>query len=135
MLAANYHSNLPALDLVPLVEALLEVLPDDPGSTVITVKSENLPPEASTDGQKAAHTSSRYQPSEVYVLEFCTVLALRDDDTVGSLGKMVMEALQATLRDASHYHAITVARAAYYALSLLKSSYVSGSSTIGDLCF
>lgn len=61
----------------------------------------------------------------VYILEFCTVLALRDEKTVELLGKSVAEALQMILRDSAQHHPILVSRAAYYQFSVLKESYVS----------
>lgn len=107
-----------------LVETLLDSLPDDNSSTVITVKTENAPP-APPNGQKPGHSGPAYDPGVVYVLEFCTMLASRDDETIGELGKRVVESLQGVLRDASQYHYITVSRATFYMLKLLQQSYVS----------
>ncbi|KAI0889597.1 uncharacterized protein GGS22DRAFT_148681 [Annulohypoxylon maeteangense] len=114
---------LPANSLAPLVEALLNELPDDESSTVpvITVKQESLPSSPSTS--KPASGRRTYDPAVVYILEFCSVLALRDDETVGLLGKAVAEALQMILRDSPQHHPILVSRAVFYQFSILKASY------------
>lgn len=67
----------------------------------------------------------KYDPSVTYILEFCTLLATRDGETIAKMGKAVFDTLQGVLRDSSQYHAITVSRATFYALKLLKASYVS----------
>jgi golgi-specific brefeldin A-resistance guanine nucleotide exchange factor 1 len=106
------------------VESLLDTLPDDPGSTVITVKADNIPV-TPPNGQKSSQNSPAYDPSVVYALEFTTTLALRDQKTIEELGKPIMETLQAILKDAARYHPITVARSSFYILRLLQESYVS----------
>ncbi|KAK9770576.1 putative SEC7 domain-containing protein [Seiridium cardinale] len=115
-------SELPAKALQPLVEALLEELPEDDSSSVpaITVRPESLP---SSPGAKQPRKQSTYDPSVAYILEFCTLLALRDEESVELLGKEISEALQAILRDASRHHSILVSRAAFYQFSILKASY------------
>jgi brefeldin A-resistance guanine nucleotide exchange factor 1 len=95
---------------------------------VITVKTEGMPG-SPPNGQKLTQNGPKYDPSIVYVLEFCTVLAIRDEDTIERLGKQVVEALQSVLRDASRYHAITVSRAVFYLLKLLGFSFVSNPSS------
>lgn len=93
---------------------------------MITVKTENVPTTAApANGQKAKQDSPVYDPAMVYILEFCTVLALRDRETVELLGKRVVEALQAVLRDVKTYHPVLIARATFYLFRLLKASYVS----------
>jgi brefeldin A-resistance guanine nucleotide exchange factor 1 len=106
------------------VDTLLDQIPEDNGSTVITVKVENIPP-SHANGQKARQSSAVYDPALVYILEFCTVLALRDDSTVELLGKRVVEAIQTILRDVPRYHPILIERATFYLFSLLHASYVS----------
>ena len=120
---ADKHRNLPVDSLKPLVHALLSQLPDDPSSIVITVKSENEPA-APANGQKSAASGPLYDPSLVYLLEFCTVLTLRDSDTVSSVGGDVAEALQNVMRNASSYHHIIISRTIFYLLHVLQSSYV-----------
>jgi brefeldin A-resistance guanine nucleotide exchange factor 1 len=106
------------------VDTLLDQIPEDNGSTVITVKADNIPP-SQANGQKSRQSSALYDPGLVYILEFCTVLALRDDSTVELLGKRVVEAIQAILRDVPRYHPILIERATFYLFNLLQASYVS----------
>jgi brefeldin A-resistance guanine nucleotide exchange factor 1 len=106
------------------VDTLLDQIPEDNGSTVITVKAENIPP-SQANGQKPRQSSALYDPALVYILEFCTVLALRDDSTVELLGKRVVEAIQAILRDVPRYHPILIERATFFLFNLLQASYVS----------
>ncbi|OLN97319.1 hypothetical protein CCHL11_01118 [Colletotrichum chlorophyti] len=116
-------SKLSPQDLKPLVNALLDALPEDSSSTVIVVKSENV--QASPmNGSKATQSSAVYDPAMAYILEFSTVLALRDQETVQLIGKQVIEALLSVLRDAGNYHYIVVSRATFYLLKLLQVSYV-----------
>lgn len=115
---------MPVESLKPLVHALLSQVPDDPSSIVISVKSETDSP-AATNGQRAAANSPVYDPSLVYVLELCTVLALRDEETVAALGADVAEALQNIMRNQKSWHTIMTSRTIYYILSLLHASYVS----------
>jgi brefeldin A-resistance guanine nucleotide exchange factor 1 len=109
------------------VDTLLEQIPEEVGSTVITVKTENIPP-SQTNGQKSRQSSAVYDPALVYILEFCTVLALRDESTIELLGKRVVEAVQAILRDVSRYHPTLIERATFYLFNLLQASYVSDAS-------
>lgn len=115
--------NMPTSSLKPLVEALLEQLPDDPTSVVISVKSETEPP-TSPNGPKSP-AGPLYDPSMVYLLEFVTVLALRDGETIEALGGDVAEALQNVMRNATSYHPIMISRTMFYLLHLLRASYVS----------
>lgn len=116
--------HLPSHSLEALVDTLLDQIPEDNGSMVITVKTENIPP-SQANGQKQRQNSAVYDPALVYILEFCTVLALRDDSTVELLGKRVVEAIQAILRDVPRYHPILIERATFYLFNLLQASYVS----------
>jgi brefeldin A-resistance guanine nucleotide exchange factor 1 len=119
---ANPNRNMPVDSLKPLVKALLDQLPDDPTSIVISVKSETESP-ISPNAQKAP-TGPPYDPSHVYLLEFCTVLALRDSETITALGADVAEALMNVMRNAASYHNIMVSRTVFYLLHLLHASYV-----------
>lgn len=116
--------NLPSNKLKPLVEALLDELPEDASSSVvITVKAENAPQSPSA-GQGNWPNKAVYDPATVYILEFCTTLALRDEETISAIGKPVVEAVQGPLRDVSRYHPVLIARATYYLFKLLQASYV-----------
>ncbi|KAK4146703.1 uncharacterized protein C8A04DRAFT_34608 [Dichotomopilus funicola] len=111
-----------AHSLEALVDTLLDQIPEDNGQTVITVKTENIPP-SQPNGQKPRQNTALYDPALVYILEFCTVLALRDDSTVELLGKRVVEAIQTILRDVPRYHPILIERATFYMFNLLHASY------------
>ncbi|TDZ17365.1 Uncharacterized protein Cob_v009713 [Colletotrichum orbiculare MAFF 240422] len=115
-------SKLAAESLEPLVDALLNALPEDHASTVMTVKSDSMPASV-INGQDQARENTPYDPAVAYLLEFCTVIALREQDTVRLFGKRVIEALQAMLRNAARFHPIIVSRAAFYLLKLLGVSY------------
>ncbi|KAL1876336.1 hypothetical protein VTK73DRAFT_9579 [Phialemonium thermophilum] len=115
-------SNLPIESLQALTVALLNEIPDDVDSgIVISVKAENVPASAA-NGHKS-QSKPVYDPTLVYVLEFCTVLALRDHNTMIALGKRVVDALQMILRDVGRYHPILVGRVTFYLFRLLHSSY------------
>ncbi|KAI0506134.1 Sec7-domain-containing protein [Xylaria bambusicola] len=118
-------SNLPISALARLMEALLAQVPDDENSTVpaIIVKAESVPSSPASAGNKSAHRKPNYDPAVVYILEFCTVLALRTPETIESLGKHVADVLQTLLRNSSRYHSALVSRAAYYQFNILKASY------------
>lgn len=120
---ANCSSNLPIDTLKPLVQALLSQVPDDPSSIVIIPKTENEP-SAQSNGQRPIK-GPMYDPSLVYVLELCTVLALRDEETVSALGSDIAEALQNIMRNQKSWHAILTSRTIFYILNLLHASYVS----------
>ncbi|OAA68348.1 guanine nucleotide exchange factor [Niveomyces insectorum RCEF 264] len=116
-------ANLTGEALETLVDSLLEQIPEDNGAgVVIKVKAENVPPTSPANNTKAANTPT-YDAAPVYILEFCTVLALRDESTVKHVGKRVVDALQEILRDVSRFHPILIGRATYYLFSLLQASY------------
>lgn len=119
---------MPVEAMKPLVEALLAQLPDDPTSVVISVKSETEVP-TSPNGTKSP-AGPLYDPSMVYLLEFATVLALRDNDTITALGADVAEALQNVMRNAASYHSVMISRTMFYLLHLLHASYVSFASLV-----
>lgn len=113
---------MPAESSQYLIEALLSQLPDDPSSTIIAVKSDNNA--ATVNGQKSLGDGLVYDPAIVYILELCTVLSLKDENSVLQSGAQVSEALQNVIRDSANYHPTLVARAVFYLLSLLHASYV-----------
>ncbi|KFA77076.1 hypothetical protein S40288_07970 [Stachybotrys chartarum IBT 40288] len=105
-----------------LVDSLLAQLPDDDQSTVISMKADNVPAPVMS-GQNGIPKLATYDPAIVFILEFCTKLATKDANAVSSMGKGVFEALQGILRDPSQWHTITVSRATFYALQVLRTSY------------
>lgn len=118
------YRNLPCESLEALVDALLSQIPEDSGSeAVITVKADNVPSASPALVQKP--NAVAYDPGLVYILELSTVQAIRDEHTVHLLGKRVVNALQAILRDIGHHHPIVVGRTTYYLFKILQASYVS----------
>ncbi|KAI9736372.1 MAG: GDP/GTP exchange factor for ARF [Claussenomyces sp. TS43310] len=111
--------QMPLNSLQPLVKALLLHLPEDSSAAIIVVKSDGGQVETAT-GQK---NSVGPEPATIYLLELCTVLALRDAETVANLGGDVSGALQNIMRDAPSHHPTTVSRAVYYLLNLLHAGY------------
>jgi len=112
---------------------LLGEIPEDNGSgIVITVKNADNVPASPPNGQKSRQTGPVYDPALIYILEFCTTLALRDDDTTELLGKRVVDVLQTVLRDNSSYNPIVIGRAAFYLFKLLQAGYVRASSSAGS---
>jgi brefeldin A-resistance guanine nucleotide exchange factor 1 len=123
----NIFSNimqLPSEGLSALVHALLEHLPQDSAPVVAVVKAE---PGSSNpiklNGHRPVASISNYNPSIVYVLEFASMLAIRDESCAQAVGKDVAEALQDVVRGASHLHPVIVSRAIFYLLNLLNASY------------
>ncbi|KIH92242.1 hypothetical protein SPBR_02176 [Sporothrix brasiliensis 5110] len=117
-------SNLSGDSLEALVDALLDQIPEDNAAgVVIKVKSDNVPPTSPANPNNKPPNTPPYEPSPVYILELCTVLALRSEASVQLVGKRVVDALQGILRDVSRFHPIFIGRATYYLFSLLRASY------------
>jgi brefeldin A-resistance guanine nucleotide exchange factor 1 len=131
---------MPSESLGAFTQSLLSYLPPDDvenSPKVIVVK----PPIASPtpirpNGQKPQPTTPDYDPALVCVLELATVLATRDQDSVSSFGKDVAQSLKSVIHDADNLHPVTVGRASYYLLNLLKASDVStpqdGHASVSD---
>lgn len=116
-------SKLPEESLEALVEALLSEIPEDSnGSLVLVPANSDTVPSSPSNGQKAK-TGPTYDPAMVYLLELCTILALRDEKTIELLGQRVVAVLQAILRDVGNYHPTLVARATFYLFRLLQAGY------------
>ena len=117
-------SELPVGSLKSLTTALLGSLPESESPRVISVKTEALPSPARNGGPKPAGDAppTTYDPALVYVLELATILALRDDETLTTLGADAAEALQVAIRDADHLHPVALSRAVFYLLALLRAS-------------
>ncbi|TQS32534.1 hypothetical protein Golomagni_07147, partial [Golovinomyces magnicellulatus] len=105
-----------------LVEALLEQLPEDDSTTIIGAKEEAAAT-AAASGQAPASQPHKYDPSVSYILEFCTIIATRDSLSMELMGQQVFDQIQVLLRESSQWHPITVSRAVYYALQILKVGY------------
>lgn len=122
---------MPAESSQYLIEALLSQLPDDSSSTIIAVKSDNNA--ATVNGQKNLGDGLIYDPAFVYILELCTVLSLKDENSVLQSGAQVSEALQNVIRDSANYHPTLIARAVFYLLNLLHTSYVGITEPLAQL--
>lgn len=104
-----------------LVEALLALLPEEGTPLIIHKPDPTTIP--STVNTTFIDKNPKYDPAVAYVLELATCLVLRDQDTIGALGKQVAVALQSVVRGAQYAHHIIVSRAIYYLLSLLEQSH------------
>ncbi|PTB80831.1 guanine nucleotide exchange factor [Trichoderma longibrachiatum ATCC 18648] len=118
----NNISKLPPARIDILVQALLDQLPESDHSAVIGVKQDNvtvIPP----NGPGSSTGLPSYDPSTPFILELCTILAIRDGGCAPATVKQVLDAIHGVLRDHSQWHGITVSRAAFYGLMILKSGY------------
>ncbi|ODA82718.1 hypothetical protein RJ55_01227 [Drechmeria coniospora] len=114
--------HLPASQTTTLVQAMLDKIPEEEHAGVIIVKQDltTLPPGPNQPNPIAL---PKYDPGAVYILEFCTALAVRDAASVERMGKQVFDVLQRLLREPGQWHSITVTRAAFYALTILRKGY------------
>ncbi|KAI9842991.1 MAG: GDP/GTP exchange factor for ARF [Thelocarpon superellum] len=113
--------DMPVDSIQALVLALLAYLPEQKSPVVIVVKPEvSLP---STNGPRPTTKGIVYDPSIVFILELCTILALRDDAAMAVIGKDVAESLQSVMRDAKNVHATVLSRTIFYLLNLLRASH------------
>ena len=109
--------------LQALIDAILELVPEEATPRVIVVKSEvAVPTPIRPNGTKSSGSAAVYDPAFVCLAELSTLLAIRDADTVRTLGKQVAEVLQSAVRDSNRLHPIAVSRLSYYLLNLLKAS-------------
>ncbi|KAG6070005.1 hypothetical protein E4U16_007218 [Claviceps sp. LM84 group G4] len=114
--------NLPVLPTTHLIEALLDQIPEDDRNTVITVKQDSTPAVAATN-HPATSSHPTYDPTVAYILEFCTILTLKNDELIHSMGRPVFSVVLGLLRDPMKWHPITLSRATFHAFSILKKSY------------
>ncbi|KAI5201572.1 Sec7-domain-containing protein [Aureobasidium subglaciale] len=120
--------NMPIDSLKAFTQSLLLYLPPDDiesSPKVIVVKSPVVAPTpVRANGQKQQPVTPDYDPGLVCILELATVLAMRDQASVSSFGQDVAQSLKSVIRDADGLHPVTVGRASYYLLNLLKASDV-----------
>lgn len=118
--------QIPAQSLQSLVSALLEQLPEKTSPVVITVKPERPTPNpARTNGYRKTNQGPVYDPAIVFVLELATVLAMRNAESIATVGQAVADVLYTVVRDATNVHPLLLSRAVYYLLHLLNASQVS----------
>jgi brefeldin A-resistance guanine nucleotide exchange factor 1 len=116
-------SKLPTERIDILIQALLEQLPQSDHSAVIGIKQDSVtvsPP----NGPIPSTSLPSYDPSTPFILELCTILTIRDDGSASNTAKQVLDAVHGILRDYGQWHGITISRAAFYGLTILKSGYV-----------
>ncbi|KAL7927303.1 hypothetical protein ACQKWADRAFT_276320 [Trichoderma austrokoningii] len=118
----NNISKLPAERIDILIQSLLEQLPQSDYSAVIGVKQDNVavPP---PNGPSLPTNLPSYDPSTPFILELCTILTIRDGGSPSNTAKQVFDAVHGILRDYGQWHGITISRAAFYGLAILKSGY------------
>lgn len=114
--------NLPLDASAELVKTLLDQIPDDDQTSLITVNQAPLPAPSAT-AEPQAPRQPAYDPSVAYILEFCSSISMRDEESVQCMGKAVFDAAFAFLRDPLKWHPLTVSRATFHSLSILKRSY------------
>ncbi|KAG5953945.1 hypothetical protein E4U53_006482 [Claviceps sorghi] len=114
--------HLPVLPTTHLIEAFLDQILEDDQNTVITVKQATIPTATDTNQRATSHQPT-YDPTIAYILEFCTILVLRNGELMQATGRAVFSAVLGLLRDPTKWHPITLSRATFHALSILKQSY------------
>ncbi|KAJ5279431.1 hypothetical protein N7478_004803 [Penicillium angulare] len=115
--------SLPLPSLKKLVEALLSQLPEDNAPAVIVVKPERPSPISRPSSARTDPNQPKYDPSMIFNLELATVLTLRDEKTLETLGESLATTLQNLVRDAKNLHPLTVSRIVSYLLNLLRLSH------------
>ncbi|KAJ5719445.1 hypothetical protein N7493_007900 [Penicillium malachiteum] len=119
---ANIKS-LPLSSLGRLVEALLSQIPEDNAPAVIVVKPERPSPVSRPANTRVDPNQPKYDPSMIFNLELATLLTLRDEETLETLGESLATTLQTLVRDAKNLHPLTVSRIVSYLLNLLRLSH------------
>ena len=106
-----------------LVEALLSQLPEETAPSVIVVKPDR-PTSSKRSSERASSDKLNYDPGMMYVLELATVLTLKEQTAMETLGESLASSLQTLIRDAGSLHPLAMSRIIYYLLSLLRLSHV-----------
>ena len=114
---------MPTDSLKELVQALLEQLPQDLSPVVIVVKPER--PGLRANGHQPKPQGLPYDPSMAFILEFVTILALRDQSTISAVGEAVVDAHQSVVRNTANVHSLVISRTVLYLLHLLNASQVA----------
>ena len=124
----SHMFNLPASQTKMLVFALLSHV--DESTPVVTVKPERpLPVTARVNGLKQK-SGPTYDPGTLFLLEFATILSLRDDETIAVAGEKLASTLQNHVKDAANLHPVAASRLVRYLLDLLRHGYVSTKATL-----
>lgn len=121
---AKSRRALPSDSLNHLVCALLEQLPEEPSPVVIVVKPDRPPVTPTKSNGHRGSQGPMYDPAIVFVLELATILAMRDTESITTVGEMVADALHTIVRNATKVHTVVLSRAVYYLLHILNASQV-----------
>lgn len=113
---------LPESSVAPVVESLLSLLPEESTPAVIVVKHER--PATRPGNARVDPNQPSYDPSMIYLLELATILSLRDQKTLETVGEALSTSLQGFIRDARNLHPLALSRIITYLLSLLRLSHV-----------
>jgi brefeldin A-resistance guanine nucleotide exchange factor 1 len=127
--------NLPSESIQLVAAALLSQLPDE-SSPIVVVRPERpttIP--SRSEVSRSSPPDASYNPGTVFLLEFATILTLRDEDTVARAGEHLAASLQTAIRDASNLHPLTSSRMVHYLLDLLRHAYVSSQSGAERSCY
>ncbi|KAI6782702.1 uncharacterized protein J7T54_000845 [Emericellopsis cladophorae] len=89
---------LPAAQSKIVVEAVLKQLPENNQEVVIAMKQEDIS-SPTPSGPGTTSTPLKYDPSVAFLLELGTMLAIRNNDSLEAMGKLVFDTLQAILRN------------------------------------
>ena len=110
---------------VPLVvTAILSQLPEEPSPIVVVKPERPTPMPNRPEVSRTSRSSAAYNPTTVFLLEFATILTLRDEETVAAAGESLTASLQTAIRDASNLHPVTSSRMVHYLLDLLRLAFV-----------
>ena len=116
---------LPAAKSKVLVQALLSQITEDTPPLVVVKPESHSPASIQHRGSKPVEAGRAYNPATVYLLEFATILTLRDKGIVAAAGEILTVSLQTIIRDASNLHPVAAQRVVHYLLDLLHCSFVS----------
>lgn len=123
----RHIAALPAAQIKSLVAALLSQMEES--SPVVTVKPERpIPVTVRVNGHRMPKAGPEYDPGTVFLLEYATLLTLRDEETIAAAGEGLTGVLQNYVRDATNLHLLAASRVVHYLLELLRHSYVSAES-------
>lgn len=123
----RHIAALPTAQIKTLVAALLSQVEDS--TPVVTVKPERpIPVTVRVNGHRMPKAGPEYDPGTVFLLEYATLLTLRDEGTIAAAGEGLTGTLQNYVRDAANLHPLAASRIVHYLLELLRHSYVSVTS-------
>ena len=109
-----------------VVSALLSQLPEQSSPLLVAKADRPAPATTRAENRQALRTGGiAYNPSTVFLLEFATILTVRDQDAVAAAGESLTASLQTVVRNGSNLHPLTSLRVVHYLLVLLQHAFVS----------